>query len=711
MESTVGTVSEVIFKSNERQIISLKTKQNSIQVLLNNTSLHVEPQDHIRVRGTVTNSSRWGKQIHANEIEYVPVTNDLLADFLMTGIGIGKSIAKRLITNFPDNLVRLLEANDVNELSSIPRVSKVAATVICNNWNKQAGKVELLKFMESVLKNISQSKRIKLKQIAKKAYGIYGEETVDKLLEDPYRIWAFSTFSQADLLASAMSIEESDHRRLVCAVEEVLYQQLKKGHTQVTPEYFAKELSKLLNSSKLMLRALTAAVAAGGEHNPRIIISESNCPDKMPENERLYHRMYALPGPTIMESYVKEQLQERLNSNILPIKVSDHVLDNYVQKGHKLSVEQKEAVKMILTNSVNVVSGGAGTGKTSVLYCANDLIRQSGYDVLQIALSGKASQRLIQQTDEDAFTIAALLTKIDYDDKFLDKYQIPVVHIDEASMVDLQSMYRILSVFENRPLRLVFIGDWAQLSPVGIGLIYHKLVKSSAVPKVELTVNFRSNQKVSFASKEIKNGICPTPNDRVEIIEYASEDELSELIKRQYYLNTFNDNEAHVIAARLKTVSEANILLHNHLSKGRKITKIAPQFRIGDKVIYKKNDRDLGLVNGSTGTIISQSENAIQINFTIEGLKELEFENIQSEYEGKYLLQHAYAMTCHSSQGSEFNVAIVIVEDIEMVERSWLYTAVTRAKEKVIMITKKGALESTLARGFRFENICVGFSL
>ncbi|NRA79314.1 MAG: AAA family ATPase [Pseudoalteromonas sp.] len=711
MESAIGTVTDVIFKSDEKQIVSLKTQHDYIQVLLNNVDLHVEPQDHIRVRGTVANCSMWGKQIHANEIDYIPVTNDLLADFLMTGIGIGKATTERLITHFPSNLVSLLASNDINELSSVPRVSKAAATVICNNWNKQAGKVELLKFMDSVLKNTAQSKQVKLKNIAKKAYGIYGEQTVDKLLDDPYRVWAFSNFSHADLLASAMGIKADDHRRLVCAVEEVLYSQLEKGHTQVSPNYFARELSELLNSSKLMLQALTAAVAVGGENNTRIIISESNCPDDMPENERLYNRMYALPGTTIMENYVKEQLQKRLNSNVLPIGISDNVLDNYVQKGNKLSTEQKQAVKMILTNSVNVVSGGAGTGKTSVLYCANDLIRQSGYDVLQVALSGKASQRLIQQTDDDAFTIAALLTKIEHDEKFLDKYQVPVVHIDEASMVDLQSMYRILSVFENRPLRLVFIGDWAQLSPVGIGLIYHKLVKSTKVPKVELTVNFRSNQEIFYASEEIKNGVLPTANQRVEIIEYNSESELSEIVKRQYYLNTFNNNEAHIIAARLKTVSQANILLHKHLSKSRKVVKVSPQFRIGDKVIYKKNDNDLGLVNGSTGTIIGQSESTIQIHFTVEGVKELKYENIQSESEGDYILQHAYAMTCHSSQGSEFNVAIVIVEDIEMVERSWLYTAVTRAKERVIMIASKGAIENALARGFRFENICVGFSL
>ncbi|WP_339771501.1 ATP-dependent RecD-like DNA helicase [uncultured Paraglaciecola sp.] len=491
----------------------------------------------------------------------------------------------------------------------------------------------------------------------------------------------------------------------------IIFRHLKQGSTQVAPSVFAEDLTKLIGSSELMLKALSAAVSAGTEGNPLIIVSESSCSEDTSENERLYHRQFALPGTTIMENYVSEQLRERLSNNILPIIISNDVLDNYVLKGNKLSTEQKQLVKTILTNSVNVVSGGAGTGKTSVLYCANDLIKQSGNDVLQVALSGKASQRLIQQTDDDAFTIAGLLSRIEFDDEFLDAYQTPVVHIDEASMVDLQSMFRILTVFENRPLRLVFIGDWAQLAPVGIGLKYHKLVQSDAVPKAELTINFRSNTAIVEAAEDIKKGITPETNETVQIIEYESTEQLQELLQNQYYLNTYNDNEAHIIAARLKTVSESNTALNRFLSKGCEVIRITPQFRIGDKVIYKKNDKDLGLVNGSTGTVIGQAHDTMIVNFSIEGQATLTVEQIQNDPKGIYMLQHAYAMTCHSSQGSEFNVAIVVVENFALVERSWLYTAVNRAKQKVVLLAQKGVIQNVLDRGFRFEKISVGFKI
>jgi exodeoxyribonuclease V alpha subunit len=257
----------------------------------------------------------------------------------------------------------------------------------------------------------------------------------------------------------------------------------------------------------------------------------------------------------------------------------------------------------------------------------------------------------------------------------------------------------------------VFIGDWAQLAPVGIGLIFHKLMTSDIVPKIELTKNFRSNKGIKQVSDDIKAGRVFEPNSEVQIISYFSQDELMSLIERQYYLSTYNEAEAHIIAPRKTTVSAANVRIHNALSKGRKPIIIAPQFREKEQVIYKKNDADLGLVNGSTGVITGQTETSMIVKFIQEGVKSLGLEHIQKDYSGEYILQHAYALTCHSSQGSEFDTAIIVVEDFDMVERSWLYTAVTRAKKKVILLEKEGAIKNALDRGFGFEKIMVGFDL
>jgi exodeoxyribonuclease V alpha subunit len=711
MHSAIGTVKKIIYASHEKQIISLATKDKSIRVLFSEEWMHVEKGDHIRVRGQLTNCLRYGQQLISKEVDYTPVTHELISDFIRSGTGVGNATSERLLSAFPEDLIHKIQLYDIDALSSIPRISKALATTICNNWRSQGGKIELIQFMDNVLNRASAKNRSRLRRAARKAFAVYQEDTVEKIKEDPYRIWAFSSFSEADCLALAMNIALSDPRRLICAVEEILFRHLSTGSTRVTPTVFATDLSSLLGSEELMLKALYEAIKAAEEGKERIVISEHDDPS-LSELERLYTRQFALPGATIMENYVSVQLKKRLANNIIPIQVAESELCSYtLPNGHGLTNEQTSAVQLVLNNAVSVISGGGGVGKTSVLYCANDMIKKSGNDVLQVALSGKASQRLIQQTEDDAFTIAALLQRIEIEPNFLDRYRTPVVHIDEASMVDLQSMYRILTVFEGRPLRLVFIGDWAQLAPVGIGLIFHKLMTSDIVPKIELTKNFRSNKGIKQVSDDIKAGRVFEPNSEVQIISYFSQDELMSLIERQYYLSTYNEAEAHIIAPRKTTVSAANVRIHNALSKGRKPIIIAPQFREQEQVIYKKNDADLGLVNGSTGVITGQTETSMIVKFIQEGVKSLGLEHIQKDYSGEYILQHAYALTCHSSQGSEFDTAIIVVEDFDMVERSWLYTAVTRAKKKVILLEKEGAIKNALDRGFGFEKIMVGFDL
>ena len=561
MDIATGTVKKIIYSSRETQVITLATKQGNLKVLLPTEDMHVEPRDHIRVKGNLI-ETKYGEQFLAKEVDYTPVSHLMITDFIGACVGVGKATSQRLIEAFPGNLIHLIEANEIEVLSKVPMISRALASTICNQWREQGGKVELIQFMDTVLSNVNAKNRQALRSAARKAFTVYQDDTVAKLQEDPYRIWAFTSFTSADCLAKALNLKQSDPRRLICAVEEILYRQLKIGSTWISLEGCKRQLITLLGNEEAAEKALKQALRNDRE---RVIFTQSSSTTSL-----------ALSGSAIMENYVAEQLRSRLNNKIMEIQVSNEELKNYrFQNGFGLSDEQTEAVKLILNNSVSLVSGGGGTGKTSVLYCANDMIKQSGSDVLQIALSGKASQRLIQQTEDDAFTIAALLNRVEIEPNFLDNYRMPVVHIDEASMVDLQSMYRILSVFEDRPLRLVFIGDWAQLAPVGIGLIFHKLIKSNVVPRIELTMNFRSNQGVQIVADAIKRGSEFAPSNDVEIISYEEKSELMAIVERQYYLNTFNGADAHIIAARKSTVTEVNVKIFiEHLLEVERLLRL-----------------------------------------------------------------------------------------------------------------------------------------
>jgi len=730
MEQATGTVTKLIFQSDKRQIFRLKTENSSLRVLLDDTDQHVEIGQHIAVDGTFNIHDKFGEQLYANQIKHIPVSNDLISDFLMQGIGIGKSITERILKAFPNNLVKVLEKKDIESLCAIDRISRASATVMVNQWHSQSGKEKLIEFIEEVLKKATPTNRNRIKISAMKAFAFYKEDTVDKLKDDPFRLWAFSSYKDAEIFANAMNIANDDNRRLICAVEEAIYIKLKEGHTQVHPLEFQSELDKLVGS-KLSLKAIIAANSAANISPPRIIIKHSelnpvsNWAREMQDdspNKYLYNQTYAIAGVAMIEQYVQDQLLLRIEQHIEDIDISnDEITDYKLPSSHNLNKDQQLAVKTVLTSTISLISGGAGTGKTSVLYAVNHMIKKAGQHVLQVALAGKAAQRLIQQTDDDAYTIATLLSKMTKDKSFLDNYDVPVFHIDEASMVDLQTMYRVLKAFEGKSIRLVFIGDWAQLSPIGIGLVFHKLLNSKKVPAIKLKQNYRNLDGIVNAAESIKSGELFASNKEVEIIEYDDNQNVLDIVRDTYIANIKENEDIYVIGARKKTVAEINIMLHKLLRKRDAIITASPEFRINDEVIYKRNDEKLGLVNGSTGRIISgqtilqtsgRPEYAdLVVEFKLEGLKALEISDIKDISKGEYYLQHAYSITCHSGQGSEFDTVIIIVDNSKLVERSWLYTAITRAKKKAVLIVKTGQMQTILDRGFAFESINAGLNI
>jgi exodeoxyribonuclease V alpha subunit len=704
-----GTVSKVLYDSDIRQIILINTIKGAVKVVINAPLQLVEPNDHISVRGSFDYHSKYGAQFIADDISHRAVTQELIKSFLMSSNGIGEKTAGKIIEGLGDNILTALEDKDVDRIYNHGKISKAAAEIVCHNWHKQAGKVQLMKFMNELLRDTKPAKRNEMMNIGKSAYQYYGVETEQKLKEDPYRIWSFCSFNQASLLGNALSVPSDDKRRLICAVEEVLYKQLDAGHTRSSPLVFASNLAKLIGDD-LVIKALYAASKESEQEWPRFVVTEPN-DTSLTELEKLYARHFALPSAVIMENYVKEELLSRINNGILNIQVTYKELRDYkIGGGHYLSDEQQNAVKTILSNAVTCISGGAGTGKTSVLFCAHGIITNAGSKVLQVALSGKAARRLAQQTEQDAMTIEKLLKKVEREPDYLNQFPSPLVLIDEASMVDLHTMYRLLTILAKRPARLVFVGDWAQLPPVGPGLIYHQLMRSKLVPTAELKKNFRSVKEINIASSAVKNGELFESCKVVRIIECDSAEKMKEVAKREYQWN-ISVKSVHVIAARTRTVADINISLQELITHMRKIIPCAPHFREGDAVVYKANNEVLGLVNGSTGIVLSGSDDSITVKFDIEGVIAIPKENIIQRKNGEYLLQHGFALTCHSAQGSEFDVVIVVVEDMPLVERSWLYTAMTRAKKKVILVTTKNGIKNAIDAGFKAHQIDVGFHL
>ena len=651
-----------------------------------------------------------GKQFRIQKSTLICVTNIMIKSFLVNQTGIGDKTAQKLIQHFGAELPKLLDDANVIALTKVDGIGDAVALQAIQTWHNQKNKTQLINYISKPFAN-KTTLISSLTKAVMKAYEFYQHKTIDILQKDPYLLWAFCSWKQTDQLAQALGIEKDDRRRLTCAFEEALYRLYGEGHTAPTPKLVSKELETILDRENNHCLATFESAREDGLITKRFFVRDNGC--------------WSLPSALIMESFVHDDLLRRANTtNYKQISLLDSPSTKgyFLQNGNALDPMQELAVNKILAHGVVAVIGAAGTGKTSVLYAANDLLHQTGRQVLQVALSGKAAQRLMQQTNQQAFTIESLLSKIKASPRFLDNFDLPVLFIDEASMVDLPLMYRILQAFKDHEIKIVTIGDRGQLPPIGTGLVFHKMIESNAFPIVELQTNYRAlaGSTIPEISQIIRNGDSFKTTNDVTLIESHPDKVVEEVVIQ--YLKNQSYNSIHVISATKRIMAKVNRRLQNTLLKNAPVIQNAPEFRIGDKIIYKKNNPIIGLVNGSMGIIVKPQDDQIIIAPNSDEKKDadmvVEFENegripllqshIKSKYEGEWFMQHAYAITGHQAQGSEFDCVIIALEKSMVLDRSWLYTAITRAKQKVIFIGNASLIDYAIKVGNKADNRQVG---
>lgn len=673
----------------------------------------IQPGEYRSFVGHWESYKQAGNQFSVEETRIADVTDAVLKSFLVNQSGIGEATARKLIKHFGANLPDLLDSANVEALSVVSGIGEAIALQAVQAWQDQGAKKELLDFLVKPLRDNSTLIRALTRSILK-AHQFYKGASLEKLQGNPYLLWAFSTWEDTDRLALALGVARDDRRRMVCAFEEALYQLYDDGHTAPGPLMVAEMLQSILKEDHRICMAIYEAARDDGIHSKRFLVRDTGG--------------WSLPAAFIMESYVQaEMLRRSQETNAMhQLSLLDDVdATGYILPGGKpLDEQQEKAVTAILKHGVVAVIGAAGTGKTSVLHAANDLLHRTGRQVLQVALSGKAAQRLVQQTNQDAYTIESLLTKVAASPQMLDVYDLPVLFVDEASMVDLPLMYRVLKVFDGRPLKIVVIGDRGQLPPIGPGLVFHKMIESSAFPVVELKTNYRtlSGSTISEVAEIIRNGGSFQTSKDVIFVELGKENDVAKKAIEQYLQYHRDGETVQIISATKLVMAKANRRLQAKLLENAPVVARAPEFRIGDRVIYRRNDRLVGLVNGSMGIVVPADGDQVVVDFKANEMAPadivIEFENegrtplllsqVRSSREGEWYLQHAYAITCHQAQGSEFDCVIVALEKSRLLDRSWLYTATTRAKQKVIFLGDLALIQDAIDLGNSADKRHVG---
>lgn len=625
------------------------------------------------IGGKLRNHPEYGEQVETRSAILRRPSGKLIVSTIskskmFPGIGVVK--AEKLWTEFGDLIYEMLGAAEFTPFASM--LGNELARVLVNGWTALSVEAEVFRYLDMHGLPFWMSQKL---------ISIYENDVVEKLEENPYRLLAFTSWHQADRVARSIGIDPHDKRRLIAAVEAVSYQRLQHSHTWTKKREVHSRVRHLLGcDSETATDAINLAL-----ENYAIVVSESGLQGV---------------GPAAMEQYIVERIREMIcgefeavepTFNLDPNYIIDDVLTAFeAEASIILNQIQRDAVRMAMTSPLSIITGGAGVGKTTVLKAIHAASERIGRGVYQMALAGRAAKRMTEATGRPATTIMGFLNAVDAEKMELNAE--PFLVIDEASMIDLPMMYRIFRRMEPG-CKLLLVGDPAQLPPIGFGLVFHVLCKDSKVPRVELKVIHRqaASSGIPQISTEIRNGIIPTLNKYqgscpgVTFIDCAKSEIVDKILD---VTNDLGGVSATQVIGVVKNGSggtrNINDVFHKLLTPGRREHL---NFSEGEPVIWTVNNQNLDLQNGSLG-VVRSALNSLEVEF--DGERKVIFDDDVGD------MEHAYAITCHKSQGSQFKRVIIPIVASRILDRSLLYTAITRAQEQVVLVGDRKAFEEAI---------------
>ncbi|SNR39725.1 AAA family ATPase [Puniceibacterium sediminis] len=631
------------------------------------------PGEIWKISGKIKDHPDYGSQIVIDKAVLQKPSGNLIISAISKSKlfpGIGPARAGSLWNEFGETIYEMLDLGNVEAFKRIIGIE--LAKVMVDGWRALSIEADVYRYLDCHGLPM---------EISHKLIAIYENSVIEKLDENPYRLLAFTTWRQADRVALSIGVDHHDERRLVAAAEAVGYQRLQSSHTVTKRPSFLAHVRRLLGcGDETAERALKLALADHAVVEVAVGLQGV--------------------GPAAMERFISERVRamncggEESRQPTLPMNADDGldtILTTFEAK-EKISLNKAQlaAIRMALRAPVSVITGGAGVGKTTVLKAIHEMSERRGGHIHQMALAGRAAKRMTEATSRPAKTIMSFLHAVDTGQIKLGAESTLI--IDETSMVDLPMMYRILRRMDPG-CRLLLVGDPAQLPPIGFGLVFHALCETESVPHVKLTEVHRQTASTGIPqiSAAIRNGIVPSLNKYkgmdvgVSFIDCVMDHIADTVLDVTNDLGGIGDTQ---IVGAVKNgpagTKTINDLFHRLLSPAR------PErlnYAEGEPVIWNVNDYDIGLMNGSLG-IVQKATVGLEIEF--DG----ELKTIPDEAIGN--IDHAYAITCHKSQGSQFKRVIIPVVRSLILDRTLLYTAITRAQEQVVLVGNRSVFEEAV---------------
>ena len=524
--------------------------------------------------------------------------------------------------------------------------------------------------------------------IQRQLFRFADQDAINFLTQNPYRLFSLGMrFHKVDDIAQKhFGIKQDDETRLVAIVEQALRLWSDQGNTVADWQDIEPSVSKLLNKD---LRLVARASELDGD----IVgfVKQNN--------------QYFVSGNYIFEKTIAKRFGSLRKLNALWSSELEEAFITSFPADWPIEKAQERAVRTALVSHVFALTGGAGTGKTTTTKLIVNAYQKLGYTIYPVALSGKAARRLQQSIGNETKTIAKLLRETNLDE---DK---AVLLVDEASMLDAYTMWRLVTLFSEK-VRILLIGDPYQLPPINAGFILNDVIKSGVINHVELDVVKRQgvDSSVPAYSNAIRYGIMPESLTTADITFQESTGDIL-----QYAVTAYSEyDNAMIVAPTNDTVRKANIMLQGVVNPNGKIldltdmpiTKGSYDFKEGDPIVITLTSYKHDVQNGTLG-VIKCAEPSDEYACVIE-LEDLDEKGnkrlLEVDWQLFEYIDLAYCLTLHKLQGSQAPNVIVLLERGRLLDRSWLYTAVTRAEDKVHIIgketdfrygvNKKGAVDS-----------------
>jgi exodeoxyribonuclease V alpha subunit len=664
--------------------------------------LGVQPGESLRLVGRWSSHPRYGRQFEVESYTTVlPATIQGIERYLGSGLikGIGPRTAARIVGHFGVDTLRVIEEQP-QRLVEVAGLGPKRTAMIGKAWEEQKAIKEVMVFLQGVGVSTSLAVRI---------YKKYGDGSISVVRHEPYRlaaeVWGIG-FKTADTIAQAVGIPHDSPRRVQAGIQYTLSEAADNGHCYLPEPNLLGDAAAILGVPSDLVHCCLADLAAaegvicepvpgiGGARIPAVYLVPFHRAETALAAALL--RLSAAPGDRMpaFGTLDWDQALAWLRA----------------RTGAELAAEQEQAVRLALTQRVAVLTGGPGCGKSFTVKSVITLAAAKRAKIVLAAPTGRAAKRLTELSGHPATTVHRLLQLRPGGDPSFDRdhpLDADLIVIDEASMLDLILANKLIKAVPPGA-HLLLVGDVDQLPSVGAGEVLRDVLAADTIPRVRLTQIFRQAQQsgVVVNAHRINAGQPPTfgehpdffwfPADEPEATAERVVDLVAQRIPRRFGISP---REIQVLAPMHRGPAGAgtlNTLLQEAIAPGREGTPErrhgARVFRPGDKVIQIRNNYDkgtAGVFNGTVGTITALSVTEQQLSVRTD-----EDEDIDYAFDELDELQHAYAITVHRSQGSEYPAVVVPVtmSAYTLLQRNLLYTAITRAKRLVVLVGSRKAL-------------------